>query len=154
MEIVLPAGVRGAMERDAEARAPAEACGLLVGRKEKARPPTRPHFASEREGWGPSRIVAEEARPTTNRLGSPVRFEIPPEELYRAWMEAEKRGKEVVAVYHSHPAGAPAFPSQWDLPYLREGGLPWVILSLSGQEVRAFVWEDGVREVPIRPGRR
>lgn len=34
-----------------------------------------------------------EARPATNRLGSPVRFEIPPEELYRAWMEAGGRGK-------------------------------------------------------------
>lgn len=136
MEVVLGPGVREEMERDAAARAPSEACGLLVGRREQ------------------SCVVAEGARPTTNRLDSPVRFEIPPEELYRAWMEAEKRGKEVVAIYHSHPAGAPAQPSQWDIPYLREGGLPWVILSLADGEVRAFVWNGGVREVPLRAARR
>ncbi len=136
MEIVLEPGVREAMERDARERAPDEACGLLVGRREQ------------------SRVVAEEVRPAMNRLASPVRFEILPEELYRAWMEAEKRGREVVAIYHSHPAGAPARPSQWDIPYLREGGLPWVILSLADREVRAFVWEEGVREIPLRTARR
>lgn len=134
MEIVLERGVREAMERDAAARAPAEACGLLAGRREGVQ------------------VVAEEAHPTTNRLDSPVRFEIPPEELYRAWMGAEKRGKEVVAIYHSHPAGAPALPSQWDVPYLKEGGLPWVILS--DREARAFIWNEGVREVPLRTTRR
>lgn len=136
MEVVLGPGVREAMESDAAARAPNEACGLLVGRTE------------------PGRAVAEEACPASNRLASPVRFEIPPEELYRAWVDAERRGKEVVAIYHSHPAGAPALPSQWDLPYLREGGLPWVILGLSDREARAFVWEGGVREIPLRPARR
>ncbi len=135
MEVVLERGVREAMERDARAREPAEACGLVLGRRE------------------PGRVVADGARPATNRLASPVRFEIPPEELYRIWMEAERRGKEVVAIYHSHPAGAPARPSPWDVPYLREGGLPWVIVSLAEGEIRAFIWEGEVREVALRePG--
>lgn len=127
-------GVREALETDARARAPAEACGLLLGRSEGAR------------------VVAEEARPATNRLNSPVRFEIPPPELYRLWTDAERRGKEVVAIYHSHPAGARAKPSARDAPYLREGGLPWVILS--EREVRAFVWDGGVREITLRTARR
>ncbi len=136
MEFLLGPGVREAMERDAGARAPDEACGLLIGRKEG------------------TEVVVEEARPATNRLASPVRFEIPPEELYRAWTEAERRGKGVVAVYHSHPAGAPARPSRWDVPYLREGGLPWIILSLAEKEIRAFIWDGAVREVPLRTARR
>jgi proteasome lid subunit RPN8/RPN11 len=52
--------------------------------------------------------------PITNRRHSPVRFEMDPGELLKAILWMEENGLEILAIYHSHPAGPPV-PSETDL---------------------------------------
>lgn len=72
--------------------APAEACGLVAGQDGRA------------EG-----II-----PVTNSLQSPVRFRMDPQEQLAAFEWIEQQGLELLAIYHSHPAG-PATPSATDI---------------------------------------
>ncbi len=69
-----------------------EACGLLGG----------------------SRSRVEEVVPIKNAAESPVRFRMDPGEQIQALFGFEERGLELVAIYHSHPAGPPG-PSETDL---------------------------------------
>lgn len=75
-----------------QAMIPEEACGLLSGRDG--------HITK--------------AYPITNELHSPVRFRMKAEEQLKAFLEIEKDGVELLAIYHSHPQG-PGFPSITDL---------------------------------------
>ena len=72
--------------------APEEACGLIAGIVEQAR------------------LVL----PITNELHSAVRYSMAPDELLRAFIQIDELGLELVAIYHSHPAG-PARPSPTDI---------------------------------------
>lgn len=80
------------MRVDVSRRSPEEACGLVAG-----------------EG-GRSIAVIEVA----NLLRSPVRFRMDPQEQIEALTRIEAQGWELLAIYHSHPAGPP-FPSPTDL---------------------------------------
>jgi proteasome lid subunit RPN8/RPN11 len=76
-----------------------EGVGLLLGRT------------------GPDGYVATDIAPLPN--GSPDeerrrRYWVGPEEMLRAEQAAERRGLELIGVYHSHP-DHPALPSQTDL---------------------------------------
>ncbi len=73
-----------------------EVCGFLIGR---------------REG---ETFKVEEARFVTNRLNSPNEFEMEPVEMIKAIDEAEKKGLEVVGIFHSH-LKCPPRPSEMDL---------------------------------------
>lgn len=57
---------------------------------------------------------------------SSVQFSIDPEHLYEAYMEAERKGMEIVGIFHSHPA--PSYPSGLDLEYMKVNPVAWVIL--------------------------
>lgn len=71
---------------------PEEACGLLGGLA------------------GQVRAVY----PVTNRLRSPVAYEMEPTEQIRAMLAIEDAGWEITGIFHSHPAG-PAGPSPTDI---------------------------------------
>jgi proteasome lid subunit RPN8/RPN11 len=71
------------MEEDIRARAPEEACGIILGEDDH------------------SRIVI----PITNILHSPTRFRMEPKEQLDAFLLADEKSLEVMAVYHSHPHG-------------------------------------------------
>lgn len=58
--------------------------------------------------------IAVSLHPVTNSLHSAVRFNMEPMELLAALMEMEKKGREIVAIYHTHPNG-PDHPSQTDV---------------------------------------
>jgi proteasome lid subunit RPN8/RPN11 len=81
-----------AMRRHVADRTPLEACGLVAGRA------------------GASTAVIT----VTNVLGSPVRFRMDALEQWRAFEQIEAASWEVLAIFHSHPAG-PAHPSPTDL---------------------------------------
>jgi len=71
---------------------PAEGCGLLAG------------------AGGYSTAVY----PVDNLLNSPTRFQMDPQQQAMAFMELDRLGWDVLAIYHSHPAGPPR-PSQTDV---------------------------------------
>lgn len=73
-----------------------ETCGLIAGR------------------WGSSAYMAEFIIPVTNYLHSPVRYQMDPQEQLEALLHIEMSGKDLVAIYHSHPLGS-AFPSPTDI---------------------------------------
>ncbi len=94
--------------RDEVARwAPEEACGLLAG-------------------IAPGQV--ERVFAVTNRLHSPSRFEMEPQEQLRAFLDIEAAGLELLAIYHSHPTG-PAHPSPTDLEEFAYPGVAYLILA-------------------------
>ena len=105
-----------------------ERCGVLIGIRED------------------DVITVKEVVEIENIADSPFLFEMSPEGLYKAWMDAEKKGMDVVAVFHTHPTGN-ARPSAFDLEGLKQTGLPWVIVGIDG--IKAFIYRDGVEEVEV-----
>jgi proteasome lid subunit RPN8/RPN11 len=83
------------MEDDVKARAPEEACGIILGVENQ------------------SRIVI----PITNILHSPTRFRMEPQEQLDAFLLAEEKNLEILAIYHSHPKGIDK-PSKTDIEEL------------------------------------
>ncbi len=75
---------------------PNECCGLLGGRIVA--------------GWG----VVQHFWPVVNALASPVAYRTEPRSLLAAFRGLRQAGAELLAVYHSHPAGPPV-PSRRDL---------------------------------------
>ncbi len=100
---------------------PVEACGLLVGSKEAEK-----------------RIVSE-VRRTPNVLDSMSRYEVSPEVQLQIFLEAEKRGLEVIGIYHSHPHWAAA-PSDIDANLAAYPNVSYVIYSVSENSIASYVW--------------
>ncbi|NWF97129.1 MAG: M67 family metallopeptidase [Candidatus Thorarchaeota archaeon] len=84
-----------------------------------------------------------------NTLESTAAFEIDPEEEYRLLVEAEQRGEEMLAIFHSHPA--PPRPSSSDLANMRLNPVVWLIASRQQDhwESRPFIL-DGGKAVEVR----
>jgi proteasome lid subunit RPN8/RPN11 len=102
---------------EAARAAPAECCGLLLGRGERI----------------------DELRPAANIAADPrLRFEIDPAALFAAHRAARAGGPEVVGYYHSHPVGHPQ-PSATDCEHASGDNRAWAIAA--GGMV-AF-WRDG-----------
>jgi proteasome lid subunit RPN8/RPN11 len=124
----LPRTVRRAVTRHAREAAPAECCGLLVGR---------------------GRAIAR-AVPTRNRATGLSRFEVDPHDhiAIRRALRATP-SLQIVGVYHSHPAG-PAHPSAADVEGAHYPEWVHLIASRTGRrwEVRAFRIRDG-RATPV-----
>jgi len=116
------------MVEDCDLRKPEEACGLLVGR------------------FVDGEAHASDVMPVRNQSMSTVRFSIDPVTMYKALKKAEEKGETVIGVYHSHPAGAE--PSHLDVNYMEGTSYVWVIVEQC-ENVKAYVYEDGVKEVKI-----
>lgn len=71
------------MEADVAAKVPEEACGLVVGKENH------------------TKLII----PITNILHDAYRFRMDPEEQLKAFLLAEEKGWDILAVYHSHPHG-------------------------------------------------
>jgi len=103
------------VEADARARAPLEACGILVGKQ-------KDHD-----------FEVLDVIKTSNVMESPTRFEIDPEELYRVMKSAEANGLDVIGFYHSH-LGYGAGPSVVDLDRMKFlPNLVWLICDISAE---------------------
>jgi proteasome lid subunit RPN8/RPN11 len=103
--------------------APAECCGVLVGR--------------------PGQIVA--AAPTGNLSDDPNRFLIDPKDHLAALHASRRAGLDVVGFYHSHPRSA-AVPSERDLAELSYPDCLYLIVGRphdAAPEVRLFRMERG-----------
>jgi proteasome lid subunit RPN8/RPN11 len=102
--------------------APAECCGLLVGRS--------------------GEIV--DATPTRNIAEGVSRFVIDPKDHIDGRREARRRGLEVVGFYHSHPH-SPAEPSPTDVAEASYPDHLYLIVSLAAEppDVAVFRLDEG-----------
>jgi len=119
---------RELIQSELESNKPYEACGVLIGTIDG------------------STALVEKALPVANTKRTRTSFELDPKQFYEAWNEAEKDGKEIVGVYHTHPVSS-AVPSLWDRETMQNIPGVWVIAGADG--MRAYVWEDGVKAVKI-----
>lgn len=117
------------IQEELEANKPYEACGVLMGSVEG------------------STAMVEKALPITNVNRTRTSFELDPEEFYNAWNEADKNGKEIIGVYHTHPVSS-AVPSLWDRETMKHDILVWLIAGADG--MRAYAWDGGIQMVQVR----
>jgi proteasome lid subunit RPN8/RPN11 len=66
--------------------------------------------------------------------------------MFKALKKLEEKGETIIGVYHSHPAGPE--PSHLDVSYMEGTSYVWVIVE-NCISVKAFVYDDGVKEVKI-----
>ena len=104
---------------------PNEACGILAGT----------------EG------VVNQSYRITNTAKSPFRYLMDPQEFLNAELDAERRGWDLLAFYHSH-THSPAYPSTTDVRMALQSGwldIFYVLVSLeesADPQLRAFHIED------------
>jgi proteasome lid subunit RPN8/RPN11 len=111
---------------------PIEACAMLFGKQLQ------------------DKAVVEKVVFAKNRLQSNKRFEIEPEKVAVAIIEAEKTGLDFIGLFHSHHA--PAKPSSVDRKFMRLwGDALWLILSITSNKLAAYyLVEDKVKEATIQ----
>jgi proteasome lid subunit RPN8/RPN11 len=122
---------------------PDEACGLLAG----------PLHGDEPTG----EVTA--VYPCENAAHSARVYRVGGRDLVRATLDANGRGEEIIAVWHSH-THTDAYPSQTDVEQAVEAQKlerPWLypIVSLkSGEPVLRAYWlrDDTITEVPVEVG--
>jgi proteasome lid subunit RPN8/RPN11 len=121
---------------------PLEACGLLAGP-----PPPAPAAPTE----PPTGHVATVCYPTANAAGSARVYTVEPRDFLRADRDAERRGLEIVAVFHSH-THTDAYPSPTDIAQAPDPGWHYVLVSLRDvvPVVRSYrIVEGKITEEPV-----
>ncbi|KPV41431.1 hypothetical protein AN478_02320 [Thiohalorhabdus denitrificans] len=113
----LPARLLNDLRAEAAARPDEEVCGLLAGHGD----------------------TADTRLPVENALHSPHAFDMEPAGLIDAMRRIRESGRELVAIYHSHPHG-PAYPSATDVAANQYPEAAHLILAREAGEwrVRAF----------------
>jgi proteasome lid subunit RPN8/RPN11 len=126
--IRLPRRLWQQMLEQVRSAAPLEACGLLAG----------------------NGIQAEALYAIPNILQSPVQFRMDPYAQLQAFESIEEAGLELLAIYHSHPAG-PEMPSETDIREARYEAVALICSPRDGNwQARAFwINKNRVAELPI-----
>ncbi len=125
----LPATFHHQMRAHAQTCLPEEACGLIAGQNS----------------------VGVLCLPITNLLHSTTTYQMDPLEMLAAFNRFEAENLELLAIFHSHPAG-PQSPSPTDVAMFAYPGVYTLILSPEGSDwrVHAFLIEAGiVKEVNV-----
>ncbi len=118
------------MRADVVEKAPEEACGLVAGRDNRS----------------------QKVFKVPNILHSPTRFRLDPQQQLEALLMIEENNWDLLAIYHSHPAG-PSFPSATDI---REAAYPDAVNLIwyphrGDWSCRGFMIEEGVfKEIALR----
>jgi [CysO sulfur-carrier protein]-S-L-cysteine hydrolase len=119
------------LERIAKSSLPNESCAFLLGNGQQQ----------------DNKIVIAEILPIKNVRASYASFEIPPDELLRAYDYAEQKRVQITGIFHSHPA--PPSPSRTDIRFMEINPVVWVIYSTTERRFAAWVFEEIVREVAM-----
>ncbi|MBM3904167.1 MAG: M67 family metallopeptidase [Thaumarchaeota archaeon] len=110
---------------------PVESCALLFGKEEFNVSTVKEIFLTE------------------NTKNSPVNFNISNEELLRGYQEAERKGLDIIGIFHSHPHSE-ASPSSTDKKFMMINPVVWVIFSNVQDKLNAFVLESEITPVLIK----
>ena len=110
---------------------PNESCAILFGRMDG------------------DNVIVSEVLLTENAAKSPSRFAISNEQLILAYEKAKAERTQVVGIFHSHPDSR-AYPSETDKAFMDCNPVVWVIYSGICMELRAFVLEGKVKEIPVK----
>jgi proteasome lid subunit RPN8/RPN11 len=86
---------------------------------------------------------------TKNTEDSPVNFTISNDELLHGYQEAERKGLDVIGIFHSHPHSE-ARPSSTDKKFMMINPVVWLIFSNAQDELNAFVLESEINQVLIK----
>jgi proteasome lid subunit RPN8/RPN11 len=103
---------------------PNEACGLLAGRDGQV----------------------QKVYLITNIDHSPVSYQMAPAELLQALNELDERGWDLLAIFHSHPAGPPT-PSPTDVSQAYYPDSAYAIFSLANNSLASNQWQARVFEI-------
>ena len=79
---------------------------------------------------------------------SPVNFTVSNEEILKAYKIAEEKNLDVVGIFHSHP-NSKAYPSSTDKKFMYSNPVVWLISSEESKELKAFLLESEIIEIPI-----
>jgi proteasome lid subunit RPN8/RPN11 len=129
-ELQIPNNIFEQMVAQAKAEAPIEACGILAGK----------------DG------AVKKIYKMTNADQSSNHFMMKPEEQFKVTKDIRAAGRQMLAIYHSHP-DSPARPSSEDIRLAFTPDVVYVIVSTQNTEpaVKGFLIENGnVNEVPVR----
>jgi proteasome lid subunit RPN8/RPN11 len=121
--LTLPHIIHEALIAHARRDFPLEACGILGG----------------------AAGVVSEHYPMANTDQSNEHFMMAPKEQFAVVKELRAKGKEMLAVYHSHPE-SPARPSEEDIRLALTPDVSYVIVSLVGEtpDIKSYRIEAGV----------
>jgi len=109
---------------------PNESCAILFGKIEN------------------ENFVVKDIFLTKNTKNSSVEFLISPEDLLKAYDEADKRELEL-GIFHSHP-DSNAYPSLIDKKSMEMNPYPWVIFSNIKKEFKAYILKSDVVSIPLK----
>jgi proteasome lid subunit RPN8/RPN11 len=126
--LVVPRDIVAALVAQARAELPNECCGLLGGIV---------HPAREGETLAIGEVIVR--YPLVNAAASPVRFESEPRSMFEASRDLDRRGFELLAVYHSHPT-SPAVPSRTDMEWNLSERVVTFIVSLATEPPKSGAW--------------
>lgn len=129
-KIIISANQIDILASHSKKNSPSESCAILFGKTEN----------------DITKIV--EIFLTRNIEDSPVNFTISNEELLEAYSQAEKKGFDISAIFHSHPASAP-IPSSTDKKYMEINPVPWIIFSNIDDKFMAYIYDSGIIQIPL-----
>ncbi|MEM3476354.1 MAG: M67 family metallopeptidase, partial [Candidatus Bathyarchaeia archaeon] len=101
---------------------PNEACGIIAGKK-----------------VGEKKLV-KKVYEVKNRIKSPIRYEMDPEEQLKIFQEIEKNSLEILGFYHTHPHSN-ASPSEIDKLLAFYEGYSYIIYSIPLKTLASFIWD-------------
>jgi len=128
--IVLTESQKKILSSHAKKSTPNESCALL--------------FGEEKDG----KSIVNEVFLTENIDDSQVNFTISNQQLLDGYKTAEKKGMDVVGIFHSHP-NSDAFPSKTDQKFMQVNPVVWVIFSGTSNVFKAFILESEIIEISI-----
>ena len=110
---------------------PSESCAMLFGKRVG-------------DNWNVKEVFL-----TQNIDDSQTNFTISPEELLKGYQIAEKNQLEVVGIFHSHP-NSDAIPSNTDKKFMQNNPVPWIIFSGVNNNLKAYLLDSDIIEIPIK----
>lgn len=123
--LVLPQRDYERMLAQALAELPNECCGLLAGKI---------HAATQ---TAVAQVMG--CYPLVNELASPVEYLSEPRSMFEAIRNIDRKGLDIVAVYHSHPTSDPV-PSRTDRERNYSPQVMNLIISLKDGQPRMAAW--------------
>lgn len=87
-----------------------------------------------------------------NKTASATQFAIDPEEMYRHLREAEERGLQLLAIFHTHPG--PPIPSAADVRHMKLWRVVWVVTDVYSWQSTAWIWDNQPKPVEIKQRRQ